>query len=57
LYDWLQAFSTVIEANEDEDDISSEIHARFARAVAELQLLGYVKPTKKKADTVARLTY
>lgn len=31
--------------------------ARFARAVAELQFLGFVKPSTRKADHVARLTW
>lgn len=33
------------------------IHARFIRAVSELELLGFIKPTKQKTDHVARLTW
>lgn len=31
--------------------------ARFTRAVAELQFLGYIKTSKRKADHVTRLTW
>uniref|UniRef100_A0A8D2PB69 Origin recognition complex subunit 3 n=1 Tax=Zosterops lateralis melanops TaxID=1220523 RepID=A0A8D2PB69_ZOSLA len=35
-------------------DVSS---ARFIRAVSELELLGFIKPSKQKTDHVARLTW
>ncbi|XP_063168352.1 origin recognition complex subunit 3 [Candoia aspera] len=62
LVDWLEAFSTVVTTagNTDStvknqtDDI---IHARFIRAVSELEFLGFIKPTKQKTDHVARLTW
>ncbi|XP_030051502.1 origin recognition complex subunit 3 [Microcaecilia unicolor] len=64
LYDWLEAFTTVITAAErtDSDSMASGqvdevIHARFIRAVSELELLGFIKPTKLKTDHVARLTW
>ncbi|CAH2249401.1 origin recognition complex subunit 3 isoform X1 [Pelobates cultripes] len=62
LYDWLEAFATVIGATEESDlDPSKQVdeitHARFIRAVSELELLGFVKPTKQKTDHVARLTW
>ncbi|XP_077977190.1 origin recognition complex subunit 3-like [Glandiceps talaboti] len=67
LYDWLQAFITVVGDNEEEeshDDKKSQskspdqvLHARFIRAVSELQFLGFIKPTRKKTDHVARLTW
>ncbi|XP_032957053.1 origin recognition complex subunit 3 isoform X2 [Rhinolophus ferrumequinum] len=64
LVDWSEAFATVVTAAEqmDANSITSEerneiIHARFIRAVSELQLLGFIKPTKQKTDHVARLTW
>ncbi|CAN0228648.1 origin recognition complex subunit 3 [Lampetra fluviatilis] len=63
LYDWLQAFQTVLQAGNDSEEtetphvIDQQIHARFIRAVSELQFLGFVKPTKRKTDHVARLTW
>ena len=33
------------------------IQARFIRAVAQLQLLGFVQSSKRKTDHVARLTW
>ncbi|XP_061176689.1 LOW QUALITY PROTEIN: uncharacterized protein LOC133185468 [Saccostrea echinata] len=62
LYDWLQAFATVVTSDEElnEDKIKNpdkELQARFIRAVSELQFLGFVKPTKRKTDHVARLTW
>ncbi|XP_013392318.1 origin recognition complex subunit 3-like [Lingula anatina] len=60
LYDWLQAFATVIQGDTDDDQpkqLNKEIQARFIRAVSELQFLGFIKPTKKKTDHVARLTW
>ncbi|XP_045699012.1 origin recognition complex subunit 3 isoform X3 [Phyllostomus hastatus] len=64
LVDWSEAFATVVTAGEktDASSVTSEerneiIHARFIRAVSELELLGFVKPTKRKTDHVARLTW
>ncbi|XP_008685692.1 origin recognition complex subunit 3 isoform X3 [Ursus maritimus] len=64
LVDWSEAFATVVTAAEkmDANFITSEerneiIHARFIRAVSELELLGFIKPTKQKTDHVARLTW
>nr|XP_011764816.1 origin recognition complex subunit 3 isoform X3 [Macaca nemestrina] len=64
LVDWSEAFATVVAAAEktDANSASSEemneiIHARFIRAVSELELLGFIKPTKQKTDHVARLTW
>ncbi|XP_054425667.1 origin recognition complex subunit 3 isoform X1 [Pteronotus mesoamericanus] len=64
LVDWSEAFATVVTAAEkpDANSVTSEerneiIHARFIRAVSELELLGFVKPTKRKTDHVARLTW
>ncbi|XP_073077097.1 origin recognition complex subunit 3 isoform X2 [Manis javanica] len=64
LVDWAEAFATVVTAAEkmDANSITSEerneiIHARFIRAVSELELLGFIKPTQRKTDHVARLTW
>ncbi|KAM4541019.1 origin recognition complex subunit 3 [Fundulus diaphanus] len=64
LYDWLEAYSTVVSAAEDGDPDSDGFgkvdevkHARFIRAVSELEFLGFIKATKKKTDHVARLTW
>ncbi|XP_061479271.1 origin recognition complex subunit 3 isoform X2 [Rhineura floridana] len=62
LVDWLEAFSTVVTAAENpnstvKDEIDDAIHARFIRAVSELELLGFIKPSKQKTDHVARLTW
>ncbi|KAJ8291179.1 hypothetical protein GJAV_G00022300 [Gymnothorax javanicus] len=64
LYDWLEAYSTVVSAAEEENfDISEkgkveEIRrACFIRAVSELDFLGFIKSTKQKTDHVARLTW
>lgn len=64
LVDWSEAFATVVTAAEKMDtnstvseEMSEIIHARFIRAVSELELLGFIKPTKQKTDHVARLTW
>uniref|UniRef100_A0A336LPV0 Origin recognition complex subunit 3 n=1 Tax=Culicoides sonorensis TaxID=179676 RepID=A0A336LPV0_CULSO len=63
MFDWLQSFKIVVDEKsvdeEDEDDtaIDPQIQARFTKAVAELQFLGFIKPTKKKTDHVQRLTW
>ncbi|KAJ8399467.1 hypothetical protein AAFF_G00411790 [Aldrovandia affinis] len=64
LYDWLEAYTTVVTATKEVDPDPSEKgkadeirHARFIRAVSELEFLGFVKSTKQKTDHVARLTW
>ncbi|XP_075718244.1 origin recognition complex subunit 3 isoform X2 [Rhinoderma darwinii] len=62
LYDWLEAFATVANADDESDSdslnqVDEMTHARFIRVVSELELLGFVKPTKQKTDHVARLTW
>ncbi|XP_023567701.1 origin recognition complex subunit 3 [Octodon degus] len=64
LVDWSEAFATVVTAAEEMDanskaseEMNEIIHARFIRAVSELELLGFIKPTKRKTDHVARLTW
>ncbi|XP_005096627.1 origin recognition complex subunit 3 [Aplysia californica] len=65
LYDWLQAFVTIITAAGDKggkskkkpQKPSTELRARFIRAVSELQFLGFIKSTRRKTDHVTRLTW
>nr|XP_023695122.1 origin recognition complex subunit 3 [Paramormyrops kingsleyae] len=62
LYDWLQAYFTVTAADgQDPDSAEGHVdemkHARFIRAVSELEFLGFIKSTKQKTDHVARLTW
>ncbi|NWX82707.1 ORC3 protein, partial [Nothoprocta pentlandii] len=64
LVDWLEAFATVVTAAEGpsgdaavSDQVDDVIHARFIRAVSELELLGFIKASKQKTDHVARLTW
>uniref|UniRef100_A0A8C4D9Y2 Origin recognition complex subunit 3 n=1 Tax=Dicentrarchus labrax TaxID=13489 RepID=A0A8C4D9Y2_DICLA len=64
LYDWLEAYATVVSAaegnNPDSDNVRKveEVkHARFIQAVSELEFLGFIKSTKQKTDHVARLTW
>lgn len=65
LYDWLQAFVVVISSKGTDfkkptkasKTPSLEHRARFIRAVAELQFLGFIKATQRKTDHVTRLTW
>lgn len=64
LYDWLEAYATVVSAAEGNDPESENFgkvdevkHARFIQAVSELEFLGFIKSTKQKTDHVARLTW
>ncbi|KAH3822930.1 origin recognition complex subunit 3-like isoform X2 [Dreissena polymorpha] len=59
LYDWMQAFLTVVQPEEQVDvkEPNHKMQARFIQAVSQLQFLGFVKPTKRKTDHVARLTW
>eukprot|EP00043_Microstomoeca_roanoka_P004953 m.52813 g.52813 ORF g.52813 m.52813 type:complete len:528 (+) comp12734_c1_seq6:754-2337(+) len=56
LHDWLMAFASIVEP-EQEHEPSAGVQARFARAVAELQFLGFIKATRRKPDHVERLTW
>ncbi|TDG43298.1 hypothetical protein AWZ03_010270 [Drosophila navojoa] len=64
LFDWLQAFRAVLRTGDEQeenemplDQIDPQIQARFTRAVAELQFLGYIKMSKRKTDHATRLTW
>ena len=53
LHDWIQSYSSSLDGGKK---ISNETHARFIRAVSELHFMGYLKPTKRKTDHVAKLS-
>ncbi|XP_053290337.1 origin recognition complex subunit 3 isoform X1 [Pleuronectes platessa] len=64
LFDWLEAYATVVSGAEGNDPDSEDFgkvdqvkHARFIQAVSELEFLGFIKSTKQKTDHVARLTW
>ena len=52
LHDWIQSFNALL----GKKKISSETHAQFISAVSELHFMGYLKPTKRKTDHVAKLS-
>ncbi|VVC34496.1 Origin recognition complex, subunit 3 [Cinara cedri] len=60
MYDWLQKFISIVSPDHDDENndnnVDPVLQARFIRAVNELQHLGYIKPSKYKADHVMRLT-
>ncbi|CAL7940147.1 unnamed protein product [Xylocopa violacea] len=59
MHDWLQAFLIVKDptnAEKDQRDVDPQLQARFTQAVAELEFLGFIKSSRKKADHVKRLT-
>ncbi|KAJ3011166.1 Origin recognition complex subunit 3 [Thoreauomyces humboldtii] len=66
LYDWFVAFGTVLEKEGGDSrkggaggggPARDEIQARFVKTIAELQLMGFIKPTTRKTDHVMRLTW
>ncbi|EFN63928.1 Origin recognition complex subunit 3 [Camponotus floridanus] len=57
MYDWLQAFLTIIDPQAQEQrDVDPQLQARFTQAVAALQFLGFIKTSRRKTDHVKRLT-
>ncbi|KAJ8665356.1 hypothetical protein QAD02_007018 [Eretmocerus hayati] len=57
LYDLLQSYLCIVAPERsDNQDLDPELYARFSRAVAELQMLGFIKNTRRKVDHVKRLT-
>ncbi|CAH8619632.1 unnamed protein product [Heterobilharzia americana] len=58
LYDWLLAFATILGEKVDMNNPpSQEVQSRFLQGLAELQLLGCIKSTRRKTDHVIRLTW
>ncbi|GAB1859503.1 Origin recognition complex subunit 3 [Camponotus japonicus] len=59
MYDWLQAFVTIIDPQTqatEQRDVDPQLQARFTQAVAALQFLGFIKTSRRKTDHVKRLT-
>lgn len=70
LYDWLQCWISIVGSSEGSDMevdtveeqsgpkvVDKRLHARFSRAVSELQFLGFIRNSKRKTDHVERLTF
>uniref|UniRef100_A0A1B0CKL9 Origin recognition complex subunit 3 winged helix C-terminal domain-containing protein n=1 Tax=Lutzomyia longipalpis TaxID=7200 RepID=A0A1B0CKL9_LUTLO len=60
LFDWLQAFQSIVQQQDDADEdecVSPQVQARFTRAVCELEFLGFIKSSKRKVDHVEKLTW
>ncbi|KAL1928438.1 hypothetical protein VTP01DRAFT_2794 [Rhizomucor pusillus] len=57
MYDWFVAFGCILERDKSRKLKEKEVQARFVRSVAELQYLGFIKPTQRKTDHVIRLTW
>ncbi|XP_017783134.1 PREDICTED: origin recognition complex subunit 3 [Nicrophorus vespilloides] len=62
LYDWLQAFLSILDPVHADDDnekreVDPQLQARFTQSVAEMEFLGFVKSSKRKTDHVSRLTW
>ena len=46
------------DGDDDEGEGPSKlVQSRFARTIAELQFLGFVKPSGRKADHISRLSW
>lgn len=59
MYDWLQAFLTIVDPQTqatEQRDVNPRLQARFTQAVAALQFLGFIKTSRRKTDHVKRLT-
>ncbi|KAL0123475.1 hypothetical protein PUN28_005767 [Cardiocondyla obscurior] len=59
MYDWLQAFLTIVDPRAqatEQRDVDPQLQARFTQAVAALQFLGFIKTSRRKTDHVKRLT-
>jgi hypothetical protein len=46
-----------MEKKKDTQVVDRRLHARFSRAVSEMQFLGFIRPSKRKTDHVERLTF
>ncbi|ORZ01077.1 origin recognition complex subunit 3 N-terminus-domain-containing protein [Syncephalastrum racemosum] len=60
LYDWFVAFGCIIEREKRPKGRcleENEVQARFVRSVAELQYMGFIRPTQRKTDHVLRLSW
>ncbi|EPZ31576.1 hypothetical protein ROZALSC1DRAFT_29915 [Rozella allomycis CSF55] len=50
LYDWFVSFGLILESGSKEELDQSIVLARFMRSISELQFMGFIKPTARKAD-------
>jgi len=60
LVDWFQCWLSIVDGGGDGGSgsgVDPRLHARFNRAVSELQFLGFIRPSKRKTDHVERLTW
>ncbi|KAK3914880.1 Origin recognition complex subunit 3 [Frankliniella fusca] len=60
MFDWMQSFLTITNPStsfEEQTEVDPKLQARFTRAVAELQFLGFIKSSNRKTDHVTRLTW
>lgn len=61
LFDWLQSWISITECDDNEnrsdDTVDPLQQAKFTQSVSSLQFLGFIKPSKRKTDHVARLTW
>ncbi|KND05070.1 uncharacterized protein SPPG_00745 [Spizellomyces punctatus DAOM BR117] len=58
LYDWFVAFGAIVEKETEGSSLDrTDIQARFIKSIAELQFLGFIKPTTRKTDHAVRLTW
>lgn len=66
VYDWFESFKAVADSQGRQEDVNKreqdekhemELQARFMRSLHELELLGFTKPTRRKADHVLRAVF
>lgn len=59
MFDWLQSFLMIVNPSiaDEQTEVDPKLQARFTRAVAELQFLGFIKSSNRKTDHVTRLTW
>ena len=58
LVDWFTCWLSIRGYSTDNGKVvSPELHARFSRCVSEMQVLGFIRPSKRKTDHVERLTW
>jgi len=55
IYDWLSCWNSIV--TQGEQQITKVGQAKFTRSVSELQHLGFIKTSNRKADHVGRLTF
>ena len=55
----MQSYLSVMSPDglDEKAEVDPVLQARFTRAVSALQFLGFIKPSKRKTDHVAKLTW